>query len=325
MRICSLLPSATEMVFALGMGDSLVGITHECDYPPEALRIPHVTRSNIPEGLSSDEIDRMVSSNLATQGTLYELDQRLLDELAPDLILTQRLCDVCAVAYDKVQEVAHSLSSHPKVVNLEPHELEDILLNIKTVGSLIGAEDRASELVGSLRQRIAAIEEKTKSLASHLRPRVFCMEWVNPPYCGGHWMKTLVELAGGVDELARAGRPSTRIEWERVLEFSPEVMVLTCCGYKLPRVIQEAETLARYPGFHDLPAAKANRVFATNGSDYFSRPGPRIIDSLEILAHLVHPEIFPAPPIPPHRAKTRRVGAPSEQAFAAVDFARTPV
>lgn len=310
MRICSLLPSATEMVFALGMGDSLVGITHECDYPPEAAGIPHVTRSNIPEGLSSDEIDRMVSSNLSTQGTLYELDQRLLDELAPDLILTQRLCDVCAVAYDKVQEVAHSLRSRPQVVNLEPHELEDILANIKTVGSLIGAEDRADKLIGSLRKRIAAIEEKTRHLSSVQRPRVFCMEWVSPPYYGGHWMKTLVEIAGGIDELARAGRPSTRIEWERVLEFSPEIMVLTCCGYKLPRVIQEAGTLARFPGFHDLPAARSNRVFATNGSDYFSRPGPRIVDSLEILAHLVHPELFPAPPL--------------EQAFAAVDFAGVP-
>jgi iron complex transport system substrate-binding protein len=305
MRICSLLPSATEMVFALGMGDSLVGITHECDYPPQAARIPHVTRSNIPQGLSSSEIDQMVSSNLSTQGTLYELDQRLLDELAPDLILTQRLCDVCAVAYDKVQEVAHSLRSHPKVVNLEPHELEDILANIQTVGSLIGAEERAGKVIASLRQRIAAIEEKTKRLTS--RPRVFCMEWVNPPYYGGHWMKTLVQIAGGVDELAKAGRPSTRIEWERVLEFSPEIMVLTCCGYKLPRVIQEAETLASFPGFHELPAAKSNRIFATNGSDYFSRPGPRIVDSLEILVHLVHPELFPAPPL--------------EQAFAAVDFA----
>src|SRR5215467_2168638 len=243
MRICSLLPSATEMVFALGMGNSLVGITHECDYPPEASRIPHVTRSNIPVGLSSEEIDRMVSSNLVTEGTLYELDQRLLDELAPDLILTQRLCDVCAVAFDKVQEVAHSLRSNPKVVNLEPHELEDILDNIKTVGSLIGAEERARDVVRSLRKRIAVIAEKTRDIAH--RPRVFCMEWVNPPYYGGHWMKTLVEIAGGVDDLAQAGRPSTRIEWERVLEFSPEIMVLTCCGYKLPRVIEEAETLAR--------------------------------------------------------------------------------
>lgn len=295
MRICSLLPSATEMVFALGMGDSLVGITHECDYPPEAAQIPHVTRSNIPEGLSSAEIDSVVSSNLVSQGTLYELNQPLLEELAPDLILTQRLCDVCAVAFDKVQEVAHSLTSHPRVVNLEPHSLEDILENIRTVGTLVGAGRKTDELVLSLERRIEAIGERSRQLRS--RPRVFCMEWANPPYCGGHWMKRLVEIAGGTDELSRHSRPSTRIEWSRVLDFAPEVIVLTCCGFKLPRVIQEAETLAGFPQFQELPAAKNNRIFATNGSDYFSRPGPRIVDSLEILAHLIHPEVFAAPPL----------------------------
>jgi iron complex transport system substrate-binding protein len=281
------------MVFALGMGDSLVGITHECDYPAEASRIPHVTRSNIPEGLTSEEIDRMVSSNLTTQGTLYELDRDLLEELAPDLILTQRLCDVCAVAFDRVQEVAQSLSSRPRVVNLEPHSLDDILENIRLVASLLHASDRAEELIAASRRRIAAIEEKTKRLSR--RPRVFCMEWANPPYCGGHWMKRLVEIAGGVDELANADRPSYRIEWQRIIEFAPEVMVLTCCGFKLFKVEQEARGLTRFERLFDLPAVRNNRVYATNGSDYFSRPGPRIIDSVEILAHLVHPEIFSAP------------------------------
>lgn len=282
------------MVFALGMGDSLVGITHECDYPAEAARIPHVTRSNIPEGLSSAEIDRMVSSNLASQGTLYELDRDLLEELAPELILTQRLCDVCAVAYDRVQEVARGLKSKPQVINLEPHSLDDILENVRLVGDVLNASERAGELIAQSRSRIAAIEEKTKRLSR--RPRVFCMEWVNPPYCGGHWMKRLVEIAGGVDDLANPDRPSYRIEWQRVMEFAPEVMVLTCCGYKLPRVEQEARGLTQFDGIFDLPAVRNNRVYATNGSDYFSRPGPRIVDSLEILAHLVHPEIFSPPP-----------------------------
>ena len=281
------------MIFALGMGDSLVGITHECDYPPEAVRIPHVTRSNIPEGLSSEEIDRMVSSNLTTQGTLYELDSDLLEELEPDLILTQRLCDVCAVAFDRVQEVAHNLSSKPRVVNLEPHSLEDILENIRLVGSVIGASDKAEELIASGQRRIAAIENKTKDLVR--RPRVFCMEWANPPYCGGHWMKRLVDIAGGIDELANPDRPSYRIEWEKIIEFAPEIMVLTCCGFKLSKVEQEARGLTRYNRLFELPAVRNNRVYATNGSDYFSRPGPRIIDSLEILAHLVHPELFDAP------------------------------
>ena len=281
------------MVFALGMGDSLVGITHECDYPAEAARIPHVTRSNIPEGLSSAEIDRMVSSNLISQGTLYELDHDLLEELAPELILTQRLCDVCAVAYDRVQEVAKGLKSKPQVINLEPHSLDDILENIRLVGEVLNASDRAGELIARSRRRIAAIEEKTKRLSR--RPRVFCMEWVNPPYCGGHWMKRLVEIAGGVDELANPDRPSYRIEWQRVVEFAPEIMVLTCCGYKLPRVEQEARGLTQFDHIFDLPAVRNNRVYATNGSDYFSRPGPRIVDSLEILAHLVHPEMFESP------------------------------
>ena len=296
MRICSLLPSATEMVFALGMGDSLVGITHECDYPPEAAGIPQVTRSNIPAGLPSEEIDRIVSSNLQTEGTLYELDQPLLERLAPDLILTQRLCDVCAVAFDKVQDVAKSLPSNPRVENLEPHGLEDILENIRQVGSLLNASQRADELIVSYRKRIAAIEEKTRVLTG--RPRVFCMEWVNPPYCGGHWMKKMVEIAGGVDNLANANRPSVRVEWERVRAFAPEIIVLTCCGFKLPKVIEEAQMLLQFEGAEDLPAVRNNRVYATNGSDYFSRPGPRIIESLEILAHLIHPEIFPAPKLP---------------------------
>lgn len=284
------------MVFVLGMGDSLVGITHECDYPPEAAGIPQVTRSNIPPGLPSEEIDRIVSSNLQTEGTLYELDQPLLERLAPDLILTQRLCDVCAVAFDKVQDVAKHLPSNPRVENLEPHGLEDILENIRQVGSLLNVPEKADELIASYKQRIAAIEEKTRTLTS--RPRVFCMEWVSPPYCGGHWMKKMVEIAGGVDNLANANRPSVRVEWEKVRAFAPEIIVLTCCGFKLPKVIEEAQMLLRFEGAEDVPAVKNNRVYATNGSDYFSRPGPRIIDSLEILAHLIHPEIFPAPQLP---------------------------
>ena len=263
MRICSLLPSATEMVFALGMGDSLVGITHECDYPPEAAGIPQVTRSNIPAGLPSEEIDRIVSSNLITEGTLYELDQPLLERLAPDLILTQRLCDVCAVAFDKVQEVAKTLPSKPRVENLEPHGLEDILENIRHVGSLLDASQRAEDLIASYQKRIAIIEEKTRTLTS--RPRVFCMEWVSPPYCGGHWMKKMVEIAGGVDNLANANRPSVRIEWERVRAFAPEIIVLTCCGFKLPKVMEEAQMLIQFERAEDMPSVRNNRVYATNG------------------------------------------------------------
>jgi len=294
-RICSLLPSATEIVFSLGMGHSLVGVTHECDYPPEASYIPKVTRSNIPPGISSAGIDAAVSSTLGTSGSLYELDIPLLERLQPDLILTQRLCDVCAVSFDRVQEAVKSLASRPTVMNLEPHSLRDILDNVRAVGKAIGCEAPAESAVQALERRIEAVRRKTENVP--LRPRVFAMEWVDPPYCGGHWMKELVEIAGGRDDLSNLHKPSYRIEWHRVIEFRPQVIVLTCCGFGLERVRQEGEILATFEGFDDLPAARAGRVFATDGSSYFSRPGPRIVESLEILAHLIHPELFPPPPL----------------------------
>lgn len=306
MRVVSLLPSATEIVFAIGMGDSLVGVTHECDYPPAALALPKVTRSHIPPGIPSAEIHAAVSSTLGTTGSLYELDLARLEELRPDLILTQRLCDVCAVSFDRVHEAVASLSSSPTVMNLEPHSIDDILENIRAVGKALGADASAECMVGSLQRRIEAANQRTAKLAA--RPRVVCLEWVDPPYCGGHWMKELVGLAGGQDDLAVLHRPSCRVDWKRVVNFAPDVIVLTCCGFGLERVRQEGEVLAGYEGFHDLPAVTSGRIFATDGSSYFSRPGPRIVDSLEILAHLVHPELFPRPAL---------VGA-----FAALDLSR---
>lgn len=295
MRICSLLPSATEIVFALGQGGSLVGVTHECDYPSDASQIPKVTRSNIPGGISSREIDSAVSQTLDGTGTLYELNIPLLEELRPDLILTQRLCDVCAVSYDRVQEAAKSLKSHPVVLNLEPRSLSDILDNLLLVGKTIGCEAAAKALRDTLLRRIEAVREKTEAIQD--RPRVFAMEWVDPPYCGGHWMKELVEIAGGRDDLAVLHRPSRRIEWSRVLDFAPKIIVLTCCGFNLERCAREGQILAEFEGTRDLPAAKTGRIYATDGSAYFSRPGPRIVESLEILAHLIHPDVFPAPPL----------------------------
>jgi iron complex transport system substrate-binding protein len=306
-RIVSLLPSATEIVFALGAGSSLVGVTHECDYPPATSHIPKVTRSNIPSQMSSREIDSAVGSALDATGTLYELDLPLLEELRPDLILTQRLCDVCAVSYDRVQEAAKNLRSQPLVLNLEPHSLGDIFDNIIVVGKAIGREAAASALRRSLLCRIDAIRRRTEILQD--RPRVFAMEWVDPPFCGGHWMKELVEAAGGRDDLARLHRPSSRVDWNQVLDYAPEIIVLTCCGFDLNRCQRESEILSEFEGARDLPAAKVGRIYATDGSAYFSRPGPRIVESLEILAHLIHPDLFPAPPL---------VGA-----FAAVDLHET--
>jgi len=294
-RICSLLPSATEIVFGVGMGHSLVGVSHECDFPEQARGLPKVTRSKIPTGASSEQIDSLVSSTLTAEGSLYELDLPLLEKLKPDLILTQRLCDVCAVSFDRVEEAVRGLASRPRVLNLEPHSLEAILGNIRTVGEALGCESAAEGLIGRLQARIEAVRAKTQGVTH--RPRVFCMEWVDPPYCGGHWMKELVEIAGGRDDLSNLHRPSYRMDWRRVLEFSPEVIVLTCCGFDLPRCEREGELLAKFVGVSDLPAARSGRVFATDGSAFFSRPGPRIVESLEILAHLIHPELFPPPPL----------------------------
>jgi iron complex transport system substrate-binding protein len=295
MRIVSLLPSSTEMVFALGLADSLVGVTHECDFPAAALQLPRVTSSSIPPGSSSAEIDGAVSATLTDQGSIYELDLDLLERLAPDLILTQRLCDVCAVSYDRVQEAAGALKSHPRVLNLEPHGVTDIFDNILAVAAATGRELPGKELVDSLRSRVESVRQRSVNLTT--RPRVFCMEWVNPPYCGGHWMRELVDLAGGVDGLATDHKPSYRIPWEKVLHFAPEIIILTSCGFDLARNLKEGELLATFPGALDLPAFQSGRVYATDGSSYFSRPGPRIVESLEILAHLIQPEVFAPPPL----------------------------
>ncbi len=295
MRICSLLPSATEIVFALKAEQSLIGVAHECDYPYEATQICKITRSKIPADFSSREIDLTVSSTLDAAGSIYELDLDLLETLQPDLVLTQRLCNVCAVSFDDVVQAVESLKSRPRVINLEPNSLADILASICTVGEAIGRESEAETLVHSLQLRIDAIRSKTKYLLT--KPRVLCLDWVDPPYCGGHWMKELVEIAGGIDNFSNHRRPAHRLNWQRVLELSPELIVLTCCGFGLDRCAAEGHILARLEAVRELPATKSGRIFATDGSAYFSRPGPRIVESLEILAHLIHPNIFPAPPL----------------------------
>ena len=296
MRICSLFPAATEMVFALGFADSLVGVSHECNYPAAASKLPSVTRSKVPAGLTSAEIDRVVTATLRDGGSLYGLDAELLERLAPDLIIAQQLCEVCALSSDEARHSLSALACRPRLLSLAANSLAGILDDITTVAVALGRPDRGERLVGSLRARIAAIARMTQGLAH--RPRVFCMEWVDPPYCGGHWMKELVEIAGGDDALAVRHRPSYRVAWQDVLDFAPEIIVLTCCGLDVERSSRESRILARYPGAHALPAIRNDQVFATDSAAYFARPGPRIVDSLEILAHITHPEMFPAPQLP---------------------------
>ncbi len=294
MRVVSLLPAATEIMGALGLMDSVVGVSHECDYPSEANQKPRVTRCPIHgAGLSSEEVDRWVRERLAAGEPLYTLDEALLHALRPDVILTQRLCDVCAVDYGSVAALACKLPGSPRVVNLEPSCVADIFENIRTVGAELEVMARADEVVKALQARVRAVQEKARNATP--RPRCFLMEWIDPPFCSGHWAPELVELAGGVDPLGRRGEDSTRVTWEAIVAAQPEVLVLACCGYKPERTLQDVPILRRQPGWDDLPAVRDRRVWVVDGSAYFSRPGPRIVDSLEILAAILHPDLFSYP------------------------------
>jgi iron complex transport system substrate-binding protein len=293
MRIVSLLPSATEIVYALGLGDALVGVTHECDYPDAARTRPVVTRSLLDHSeATSEEIDDAVRGQLRDGLSLYALDRDLLAELRPDLILTQALCEVCAVSFDSVCDVTAQFEGvAPKVLSLEPGSLADILATITTVGAVTGAERRATELVSGLRARIEHVRERAAQIVR--RPRVACLEWIDPPFGPGHWLPEMVALAGGEPGLGEAGADSRRISWGDVIAFAPEVIVVTPCGFDLERAAAEAlRVLPRRTGWEALPAVRGGRVYAVDGNAYYSRPGPRIVDSLELLAELTHPAHF---------------------------------
>ena len=296
MRIVSLLPSATEIVCALGLSESLVGVTHECDYPPSARARPIVTHSLLDhDDTTSEEIDQAVRQQLQDGLSLYELNRALLAQIAPDLVLTQALCDVCAVAYGEVERAIRDISAAggalaPKVLSLEPTGLEDILATIEYVGAAAGVEQRAATLVSALRARIERVRART-ALAEQ-RPRVACLEWLSPTFGPGHWLPELVELAGGRPGLGVAHSDSRRIAWDDVIAFAPEVIIVTPCGFDLRRTVEEAErVLPSRNGWAALPAVRHGRVYAVDGNAYFSRPGPRIVDSLELLAQLIHPEL----------------------------------
>jgi iron complex transport system substrate-binding protein len=288
MRIVSLLPSATEILFALGLGDDVVGVTHECDYPPEARLKPMLTRSRLAPDLSSGAIDAAVSAEIESPAhSLYTIDRVLLAQLAPDLIVTQALCEVCAVAYDEVLDAVRGLPHQPTVLNLEPTSLDEVLAAIEQVGAATKRDTEAEALVGSLRARIDDVQRRA-SVAS-ARPVVGFLEWIDPLFCGGHWNPELVEIAGGRDPLGRRGQDAVRIEWETFRTAQPEVIVIACCGFSEERARQDLPILEAQPGYADLPAAQTGRVHVVDGAAYFSRPGPRLVDSLEILVGFVHP------------------------------------
>jgi iron complex transport system substrate-binding protein len=291
MRVVSLLPAATEIVAALGRIDELVGVSHECDYPPGVTEKPRVTHCPIHGGgLTSAAADRWVTETLAASGTLYTLDEALVHRLRPDVILTQRLCDVCAVSHPTVTAFAATLPGPPAVVSLEPSSLADVLGDVRSVGAALGVPERAARVVAGLEARIEAVRAR---VADAPRPRCVLLEWIDPPYRTGHWGPELVEIAGGVEPLGRRGEDAARVHWEAVVEAAPEVLVLACCGYDVARTLADVPLLRERPGWDALPAVVADRVWVVDGSSYFSRPGPRLVDSLEILAAILHPELFP--------------------------------
>jgi iron complex transport system substrate-binding protein len=291
MRICCLLPGATEIAFALGLGDDVVGVTHECDYPAEARQKPVVVRSLIDSNrMTSLEIDQWVSERTRRNQGLYRIDEKRLREAAPDVILTQGLCDVCAIDYYEVVTASEVLAKKPKIVSLTPNCLTDVLNDVARVGEATGQRQKAEQVVSDLEERISAVRRRTAQLPT--RPRVGCLEWFDPIYAAGHWVPEMVEIAGAEDVLGRSGEPSARVEWQTVRESAPEILVLMPCGFNVARTLTEAPVLKRLEGWHALPAVKADRVFAVNGHAFFSRPGPRLVDGLELLAHIIHPEVF---------------------------------
>lgn len=288
LRICSLLPSATEIVCALGLGDRLVAVTHECDYPPEVLDKPRVTSSIIDSaGLSARAIDQSVRDSLADNATNYRLDRDLLEQLHPDLILTQELCDVCAVGTGEVRRAVRTLSSSPDVVSLEPRTLGEVLVSILQVARLAGVEDRGAAVCKDLRSRLAAVREAVGG-----RPcrDVLTLEWMDPVFVGGHWVPEMVEVAGGRDVLGLAGQPSREVSWPEVLETRPEVVVAMPCGFGLERSARELDRSHLPDNWDQVPAVRSGQVYAVDGSSYFNRPGPRLVDGVEVLAAILHPE-----------------------------------
>lgn len=289
MRIVSLLPSATEIVCAVGLEDRLVGVTHECDYPPSVQRLPKVTKTLIPSDATSGEIDRLVSEQLRTTKALYQLDLPLLKELRPDVIVTQSLCDVCAVSPNDVLTALAQLPGTPRVVNLEPQSLDGLFDAIRQVASAVGVS--ADPTIRHLRGRVEAVAMRSAGLSE--RPRVTFLEWLDPPFSSGHWNPELVRIAGGIEGLGQAGQPSRRLRWEEVCAWGPEVLCIACCGFTIERTRQDLAGARAIAGWQDLTAVRSGRVYVADGSQYFNRPGPRLVESLELLAHALHPEHHP--------------------------------
>ncbi|MBI4260260.1 MAG: cobalamin-binding protein [Actinobacteria bacterium] len=294
MKIVSLLPSATEIVYALGLGDDLEAVTYECDHPPEARDKPVVSRP----ALSTDrpmlprEIDEAVGGRMDAREPIYLLDRALIQRIQPDVILAQDLCRVCAIPSGQVEDALRELGVQSRVLSLDPDALDDIFESILAAGRVLGREDRAAELVASLRERVERVRRTALRLPSI---RVLALEWSDPPFAGGHWIPDMVEIAGGVNVLSEKGKPSRRVSWREIADATPEVIVFMPCGYYLEEAEEELVGLFENPDFASTPAAREGAVFAVDASSFFSRPGPRIVDGLEALAWAIHPRAYPEP------------------------------
>jgi iron complex transport system substrate-binding protein len=288
LRIVSLVPHATELLFALGLGDDVVGVTHECDYPEAAQDLPQVTRDVLEPGLSPGEIDAAVRERTAAGESIYALDEELVRELEPDLIVTQALCHVCAVSVDEVQALAQALPGPPRVISLDPTTYGETVGDVRTIAQATNAKDAALDLIARTARRADVVRLAVRGAP---RPRVAALEWMDPVFVAGHWTPQLIEMAGGEDVLGFAGEPSRQATWEEVAAAQPEVVIVMPCGYDAARALVEAEDFAE-----PLRTLGADQVVAVNASAYFSRPGPRLIDGLEVLAHILHPDRVPHAP-----------------------------
>ena len=315
LRIASLLPSSTEIVCALGLEDNLIGITHECDFPESVAEKPHLTASRIShETMSSKEIDHAVRRQLDGHGSIYDLNEKLLEELNPDLILTQELCEVCAVSYKTVEKAARMYVAGARVVSLEPNTIEEIFDNIKTVAALCGVAEKGEQVVENLQQRldkikieIAGYQNNSNSETQTFElPKVFMLEWLEPPFSPGHWVPEQVEIAGGICLMGTAGEKSVTTTYREIYESKPEIMVLIPCGYYTEDILRQLENTEFPADWQEIPAIANGEIWALDATSYFSRPAPRVVDGAEILAKIFHPQIFGEP------AKNEAVRIPSE-------------
>jgi iron complex transport system substrate-binding protein len=282
------------MVHFAGAGDALVGVTHECDYPPGVENLPHLTSSLIDgKNMSSAEIDAAVGRNLTDGDSIYGLDAELLEELAPDLIVTQGLCEVCSVSLNLVERVAEGLSIQPEVFSTDPTSIREVLDDTVEVGELVGKGEETRRKVTGLEERLVRVEERVADLE---RPSVGCIEWLDPPFSAGHWVPEMVRRAGGEELFAGPGERSVRLNWDAVFEADPDVIVMMPCGFDADRALQEAQHLPELDGWEELSAVRNGRVWAVDANSYFSRPAPRLVEGVEILAHILHPEAFSGGP-----------------------------